>query len=414
MNLARKESIYQLAEYIIAIVLVLECRSFFNNMPATRNQFWLLMLGLLSFAVFLCVVTKRKIPKKRAKRTFTCLAVLFVYFVGYALLNGYNLSGFLWYLISVAVLLVYYCLCCKEQAIPTVLLKYDDVICVIAAVSVLLWLLGSVMGVIAPTGAVIMNWEGTGEDTSYSSYYNLLLEVQSVPSSFTSRVLYKNTAIFVEAPMYSLHLSLALMIELFVKMNTSKKRCILLVGTIITTFSTSGYLLALFALSLHFFLSSKKKIRQILLILSPLLIITVALVAYQLLFLKLTDLSGLTRIDDFITGWNVFKSNVLCGIGYDNYEMLQTYMSLWRSNSTGMSSSLMLVISYGGMYFIVPFAICFYRGLKSDANTRIFTLLLVMLWIITVFPFQYILTLLCLFILDKSIKYKNGTSHYLR
>lgn len=408
MRIRLRDCIYQLSEYIIAIVLVLECRSIFNNMSTTRNQFWLWMLGLLCFAVLLCLATKRKISRKSAKKTCAFLVMVFIFYVVYALVNGYNLSAFRRYLFSVSILLVFYCLFCEEQEVPTVLLKYNDVICVISAVSLFLWLLGSTLGMISPTNTVMMNWAGTGKDASYLSYYNLLFEVQSVSSDFIPGIVYKNTAIFVEAPMYSLHLSLALMIELFAKDKSSKMRCILLVSTIITTFSTSGYLLSIFALGIHAFLSSKKSIKQILLLLSPLITITIALISYNLLSLKLSNLSGLTRIDDFIVGWKVFKNNVLTGVGFDNYQYLQAYMSSWRSNSLGMSSSMMMVLCYGGLYFFIPCVLCFYLGLKSDFRTAVFTVLLVFLWIITVFPFQYIFTFLCLFIVDKSIKYKKG------
>lgn len=73
-------------------------------------------------------------------------------------------------------------------------------------------------------------------------------------------------------------------------------------------------------------------------------------------------------------------------------------MSAWRQNSLGISSSLMMALSYCGLYLTAPYIVCMVRGILSNKNIRIFTLFLIFLWIITVFPFQYITTFLLVFV----------------
>ena len=407
-----KKIIYEFFEYIIALVLVLECRSIFNNMPETRTVFWRWMMGALLVSVIFCIAVKRRLTRKSLNDFVAAIAILALYFIIYVVASGYNIVSFRIYLTVVAILAAFCLLCCDTRGMQPLLLKYSNIICIIAAVSLFFWLFGSVIGILSPTGTVLMNWVGTGKDASYSSYYNIYFEVQPLNNSFLSAIKYKNTALFVEAPMFSLHLSLALLIELFVKEKLNKIRCVLLVVTILTTFSTSGYILAIFAIGISTFLTTEKNLKQILMLLSPLIIITVAMIAYNLVFAKLSNLSGLTRMDDFMVGWKIFRKHPLMGVGYDNYLYLQSQMSSWRSNSLGMSSSLMMILSYGGLYFFTPYAICMYFGMKSDVKTKVFTILLIYLWIITVFPFQYIFALLCMYLVSTEHKTKNFVTIY--
>ena len=317
----------------------------------------------------------------------------------YLIFKNYNTTNFFHYLLSVALIAIYYFLFCHNQSVPKVLLKYNQLICILAAISLFLWIFGSVLGVIPPTNSIRMNWVGTGVDVSYSSYFNLLYEIQDVSNAIVPGVEFKNTGIFVEAPMYALHLSLALIIELFLRKETSKTRTILLIGTIITTFSTSGYLLAIVALCVYeFFVLGNHRWKRILLLVSPIVVIGVAQISFSLLSSKLENLSGLTRIDDFKVCWEVFKIYPLFGAGFDNYRLVQGYMSTWRQNSLGISSSLMMALSYCGLYLTAPYIVCMVRGILSNKNIRIFTLFLIFLWVITVFPFQYITTFLLFFV----------------
>lgn len=399
MKIKPKELLVGLLEYIIAVLFVLECRSIYNNLDSTRNTFWLFSLITLGLSVAVCVICSPKLSKKRLSDAgwFT-IFIVFYYFV-YFVFKNYNTTKFFHYLLSVALIAIYYFLCCCKQSVPKVLLKYNQLVCVLAAISLFLWIYGSVLGIIPPTNSIRMNWVGTGVDVSYPSYFNLLYEIQDVSNAIVPGAKFKNTGIFVEAPMYALHLSLSLIIELFLRKKPSKIRTILFIGTIITTFSTSGYLLAIVALCVYqFFVLGNHRWKQILLLVSPIVVIGVAQISFSLLSSKLENLSGLTRIDDFMACWKVFKIYPLFGAGFDNYRLVQGYMSAWRQNSLGISSSLMMALSYCGLYLTVPYIICMVRGILSNINIRIFTLFLIFLWIITVFPFQYITTFLLIFV----------------
>lgn len=399
MKIKHKELLVGISEYIIAALFVLECRSIYNNLDSTRNTFWLFSLITLGLSVAVCVICSHKLSKKRLSNAGLFIIFIVIYYFVYLIFKNYNTTNFFHYLLSVALIAIYYFLFCHNQSVPKVLLKYNQLICILAAISLFLWIFGSVLRVIPPTNSIRMNWVGTGVDVSYSSYFNLLYEIQDVSNAIVPGVEFKNTGIFVEAPMYALHLSLALIIELFLRKETSKTRTILLIGTIITTFSTSGYLLAIVALCVYeFFVLGNHRWKRILLLVSPIVVIGVAQISFSLLSSKLENLSGLTRIDDFKVCWEVFKIYPLFGAGFDNYRLVQGYMSTWRQNSLGISSSLMMALSYCGLYLTAPYIVCMVRGILSNKNIRIFTLFLIFLWIITVFPFQYITTFLLFFV----------------
>lgn len=400
MNLRR--AFTELAEYIIATLFVLECRSIYNNLDSTRNNFWLLLLTMLGFSVAVCIVCSQKISRKNFSKVGISLILLASYYLVYFAIKKYDTVNFGRYLISVALIVVYYFLCCSKQNVPRVLLKYNQIISILATVSLFLWFFGSVFGLISPSNSIRMNWVGDGMDVSYQSYFNLLYEIQPVSNALISKATFKNTGIFVEAPMYALHLSLALMIELFLNRSPSKTRIGLLVGTIITTFSTSGYLLVIAALCAYqFFILNNHKWKQILLLVSPVVLIYAAQISFSLMSSKLENLSGLTRIDDFKVCWEVFKTDPLFGAGFNNYRFVQAHMSAWRKNSLGISSSLMMSLSYGGLYLTTPYIVCMLRGLFANINIRIITVLFIFLWVITVFPFQYITTFLLIFIVTQ-------------
>lgn len=398
MQLKPRKICNELSEYIIAALFILECRSIYNNLDSTRNTFWLFSLTALGIAVTICILSSRKYyGRKKAYKVGLFLSFLLFYYVVYFWGMGYDSVGFLHYLFSVAIIAIYYFLCCDKKDVPKVLVKYNLLVCILAFISFFLWLFGSVLGIISPTNVIQMNWVGTGADASYRSYFNLLYEIQRISNVPILGVVFKNTGIFVEAPFYALHLSLALLIELFIKPKANKSHIFLLIATTITTFSTTGYLIGIVGITAYEFILGKRTWKKILLLVSPLVLIGVALISLNLISDKLSNMSGLTRLDDFRTGWIVFTKHPLFGVGYNNYKTVQAYMSAWRRNSLGISSSLMLSLSYGGLFLTLPYIFCLFRGIFANIQVRIFTIFFVFLWVVAAFPFQYITSFLLLF-----------------
>ena len=400
ISISSKKMGYSLFEYLLTLILVLECRSIYNNINLYRDTFGNRMLYGLLATTLGCIVFKRSLSKENVQWVGKIWGALLLYLIGYVFFNGYNVESFARLFLAIVILVAFYGLCCRGQNFPTVFEKYINIVTIIAAVSLFFWLFGSTLKWISPTGTVLMNWTGSGEDISYATYYNLYYEVQTIEIGAINAIQYRNTAIFVEAPMFALHLSLAIMMETLLK-KPSKFKILLMGAGIVTTFSTTGYIMLLLIFVHSFLLSKNRNLKKFLILLAPMVAVTAGVLAVNLLSTKLGNLSGLTRIDDFIVGWNIWKSNFLMGVGYDNYRYVQSMMSGWRAFSLGMSSSLMMVVSYGGIYFLAPYLGCYIAGFRRSHQRRFFTALLLLLWIVTVFPFQYILIFLCMYIASK-------------
>ena len=385
-------------EYLLAFVVILECRSIWNNVTTTRNNLWLVFLVLLTVAVFGSILTHKGLMKSNFVKALQTAAVLVLYCAVYVIGCGYKLSIFFRFAYAVILLTLFFYCCNYRQKMPSILQKYQNLVLIIACISLFFWLFGSVLNVIRPSGSVIMNWSGNGEDAAYASYYNLHFEVQAIKLDFLGMTSYRNTSLFVEAPMFAFHLALALMIEFFMKSKEefSKYKVAILIITILTTFSTTGYVVIAFALVTKI-LSSKRRsgMRRVIYILAPFVLLIGGTIVAQLIFKKLGTGSGTVRVDDIAVCIKAWTTNLFFGAGFDNYEYVQSLMGEWRSHSTGLSSAMMIVLAYGGLYLAIPYVGTLIFGAISGLTQKRMELTwlsvgLFFTFFVTAVPFQYI------------------------
>lgn len=113
---------------------------------------------------------------------------------------------------SVAVLIfVFFFFIQESNNRHELLLKYRNLMIFISAVSIVFWLLGSIFHLVHPSGVVQSVWTNTGNPKPVPNYFNLYFETQEL-YGFA-----RNTAIFTEAPMASLHFSIALFVEMYIE-----------------------------------------------------------------------------------------------------------------------------------------------------------------------------------------------------
>ena len=193
--------------------------------------------------------------------------------------------------------------------------------------------------------------------------------------------------------MCSLHFSIALLIELFLKKEYKISKCIILAVGIISTFSSTGLILLVLALTIKYILiSPKMKIFKLIKIITIPIIIVIAILASEYILMdKLSSLSGSTRLDDFRAGWKAWSNSLLFGNGYN--ASLVKYMSSFRLNNTGFSNSPMLILAYGGIYMLSPYIYCiifgFWNNLKQKKYFYVcFVAFFVYLFTATVVPYQ--------------------------
>lgn len=210
--------------------------------------------------------------------------------------------------------------------------KYSNVATVIAVVSLTLWVGGSILGYIKPTGIFPNNW---GEFFTFvNSYYNVYFETYR--TTFLGYEVQRNTAIFTEAPVCNLIFCFALAIELYMKRIKNKLKIFLLIIAIISTISTTGQFFLIFTFFMHTLLN---KHRKVILFLSPIF----AIIAYNIVNIIINDKSEtgsyISRNEHIENMINTGLKNLITGQGILTYD-------------EGISNSLFSLFAEGGLLMI--------------------------------------------------------------
>lgn len=290
--------------------------------------------------------------------------------------------------------IVVYCIL-VEDSIDDTMRKYTSIVLVIAAISLFFWVLGSTLGYISPTGYLYSTWTGSDIPKKVTSYYDIYFETQSVTFFGLTGKMVRNTAIFTEAPMASMIFSTAFLAEVLMQEKLNWKRCAILMAAVLSTISTTGYMVVIVAVGLRYVLTRQgTRVGHLLkMILFPTAFVVGLVILNFLIGQKLGTSSGSTRADDFLAGYKAWINAPLFGNGYGNYDMIEKYMSYFRRSNTGFSNSPMLVLAYGGIYLFLPYVISVMVGLfrlarKQMWNKMGFYLVFLCEFIITVCPFQ--------------------------
>lgn len=339
--------------YAIALLLILECRSVWTS---STNSLWFngcLLVGIAATSLLYLLISRISI--RTFRRVLFAWAVFTCFFVVFASVTQYNLDGFFTFVLMAASL---YSLClAQRQNVETmgILLKYRNLMLIIAAVSLFFWVFGPVLGWIQPTGFFTSTWTGNQLAKAVQSYYGLYF----YPPSANPDVV-RNSAIFTEGPMYSYVLCIAFLIEIFLNRKPSAWKYILLGTAILSTSSTTGWCTMILAVVWKLLLTRAASRSKVMATLKwGLMVVVIPLAAaifLNLILAKADTTSGSIRLDDFIAGFKAWKANPLFGAGYGNSEFVKQFMSGFRSSNQGFSNAPMRILSQGGIFLFALYA----------------------------------------------------------
>lgn len=390
-------NVTELAVSLLALTLVLNLRTVWTVMPsfARFND----LVDLMLVASVATYILSRKTHDKRFINGLITTAALLVYMLLYYLHDDLKIGHFFPRVIMRMALICLFCFDVSEKDKKLLFERIELIVSVIACVSLAFWLVGSLLGILRPTGITYITWSNDGSAVPINQYFGIYFETQE--QTIGGLRLIRNTAIFTEAPMSSFMFCFGLMIELFKKEQFSKRICILLVAAIVSTFSTTGYAVLIAAFFFKYLLSSKARSNlgaALRFAAVPALLIAAVFAFEYLLETKLSTASGSVRLDDFAAGFKAWMDHPLMGNGYNNSDSYTYYMSWFRMNNTGFSNSLMQILAYGGLYLITPYLMSLGWGsfrmiTRKQWNELVFTGLYVFMFILTITSFQ-MLTLL--------------------
>lgn len=246
------------------------------------------------------------------------------------------------------------------------LIRFRNIVLVLAVISLLFWAL-SMLG-LSTNSSTVINW---GRVESINGYFNIHYIAQGSINFLGLHGIVRNTGIFVEAPMYSYVLCMALIVDIFLDTDLQgySKKSMLLMVTIFTTTSSTGIILVLLIIfSKMIFLSNRisKGLKAIIIIgLLPVLSIIILYIIKSKLDSNWYS-STSVRINDFVAGYQALKNHLFFGNGMNNYNSILQNMDARRlilGANSGFSSGLMEVLAYGGiaymLYFLTPIILLF-------------------------------------------------------
>ena len=410
-SVATTKGIIAFFEYLLAFFLVLECRSVY--LYATRSEYYI-MQSLFVVTIILLLLSFVAYRLRPSKKDVAFILFIVIYIGMYCILSKAAISSTIRGIYTYAYMFVffyYYFSLIKKENVKSFLNKVCVIIFGLSIVSLFFWIFGTVLNWIHPSNLFYMSWGDYGiREYKIDSYLNIHFDVQKL--NLLEMKMYRNTGIFVEAPMFSLNLIIGLMINLFVN-NTkllSVKNIVLIICTI-TTFSTGGFVLLFIILCLYvykYFKTNKsknndendlnkrrKKFKYALFL--PLILIIAFSIVLVVVNNKKSTASFSTRIDDYVICYKAWIDKPLLGYGFDNSEYVAKYMNENRKVNTGLSNSIGPILANGGIYMFVYYLlplICAFGLYKRSKNINylIIPLVLLALSIVTI----YHTTIMCI------------------
>lgn len=394
-----KQYLYSILNYLISLFIILGSMSVFNQ--TIDREYHIMPICAILVGIHLIVFPV--VFQKVHIRILILFAIIWaVYLSIYAFVIPYdNASLIKKFGIMFLLLFVYYYSQHITDNSERVLRYYVNVILVIALISLFLWVTASTLKWFHSTGPVMIDW---GAERKAWGFYNLYFHWQNDFFIHGHRFM-RNIGIFTEAPMYSLHLCIALMIDALLIHSLSMfrwVRMIIISITVATTFSITGYLLVMIIwiyLVYNGLLdmirsNDPKTVKK-----GKWLFVAVSLIGLLLIIVggilvrdKLASRSGGTRLEDYKIGFLAWREKPFFGYGYNNQEARLQYASWRRLNRAekGYTNSPMAILCEGGVYFFSAYVLPIVYGIYSRFdqkkwNSVLFLVLFLYLFTVTIF-----------------------------
>ncbi len=319
-----------------------------------------------------------------------CVLLSFSYVVVALFHNKFGSHGMRLFLGLWALLPLYLHVLRVRGCLERLFAAYVNVMAFLALASLILWVLGPLTRILRGNVRVPTTWTDSGGQLDRWGYFGLLFVTQTYEMAGVTFV--RNSGIFTEAPMYSFSLCCAAIVELFLNKRARPAIVVLFLVTVLSTVSSSGVILMFIALVL--FAAERANKRSVYIVL-PVLAGIAVIAGGVILYRKLSSPSGNIRLDDYRAGIMAWLERPIIGHGFDNLTRYEVYMSSFRSGNVGLSNSVSLIITSGGLTFALPYIVslaCF--AVPLDKRITSFGICLFALLLLAIVPMLPVVALL--------------------
>lgn len=407
-------SVTGIVEYLLMIYIMLGCNTVY--LKSTTNYYIQEITVCITLLLFYLKIIRGSILFLSLKRWELFMAPYLVVMLALIIISvpmdvflGFSVR----FLVFFPCCVLIFCKYREENKEYILIHKFSNIMVFLSSTSLFFWIFASQLNVIQPTGTLEFTW---GIVQRCPSYYGLYVTRQNASMFIYSGL--RNQSIFPEAPMFSLCLCIAIAAELFLpktkkfcnekcnKSHIKKERwkLFLLISALITTITTTGYIVLIIMLFIKYILvNPKKKSAQIIKCLLLAVFIVVCTLAISYIFAEKSGSSSWQiRMDDFRSGFLAWKKAPFFGSGYREQDSIQSFMSSFRSSNRGFSNSVMQILAQGGLALFSVYAIPMIGDLftavkRGKWGETAFSFVIIVEFIFTIFSYTLFLIMILAF-----------------
>ena len=374
------------SEYLLAFLVVLDCNTIFSRSGLIRVPIWFLFVFM--FIVYNMAFNTdnwfkdKKNMKKIIVNLLIYLAIVTIPLIFTRFINNNTIK-----VLFVLFPLLYIFVSMEKESRLNILKKIPTVMFYMCILSLVVWLIGPILNILKPTNNIVLDW---GTKKIISSYYYIHFITQT--THIFGIKLIRNTGIFTEAPMFSLLISISLITELFISKKFNLKKVIVFIVTTISTFSTTGFLIAVISLLLYALYNKRAVIKKIHIVYKIALVLVVLIISLLAIAKKMSSVSYSTRVDDYKASIVTFAQKPLFGSGYGNESAIRENMSEFRLDNTGLSNSIFVLLAQLGIFAFAPLVYLSVKKIKKYVAYRKYNLIIFYSLI-----FILLLTMICIY-----------------
>ncbi len=396
----------KILEYMLVIITILECNSIYTRTVNYNFHISLINYIIISLFALYVILTLKKNNKYNISSKYVFLLLYVLIYFSISVRDNY-----VKYLFNFIILLPIMYLYFKESELnkKSIITKFSKTIFCLSILSLFFYFFGITFNLI-PSKAILVNWGGI---KVRQSYFFLHFSTQTI--ELFGKLIYRNTGVFTEAPMYAYILLLGLISEILYPTNKTKLKKFIFFITILTTLSTTGIIISIVVMLFDYIFykeyNSLKKILKVVFV--PLIFIISFNIFIYLANEKTDTKSYLIRMDDFNSSISAWKENIVFGNGFSNSSVTESYMSEnIRNGLNGQSSAYGRIISEGGLYleyiYLCPLIMLIYKGFKSKKKILgIIGISFIFIFLNTNIPYQSITLIFIAFIISLNETIKN-------
>ena len=361
-------SVYRILSYILAVLSIFCSSCMWKFLVGWRIPSSLFRIGLLLTGILMIVLYARFSRKEIQLILLVSLYLLIYIGATRTDIQGYMLTVFS----SFLVLIMLSVTSLKGGKLGVLITAYENVIFVIALISLACWLFGSVLGVLPGKSVIYFNL--TNMVAKGYTYGHIFFENPRQSQELLGMTIPRNIGVFLEAPTYASFLVYALVIELL-RERRSRVKAGVFVLALLSTISAKSYvflleILLIDSVKLHRNAERRRsrRVRGGRIVSLAVIALVVAVGAFYIYKLKSDTSAYSYRVDAVLAGIRTWAEHPLFGSGYGNVDAILSNSDLYR-RAASISMGLTTLLGQGGLwltfFFLFPFFACFKKLMRT-------------------------------------------------